>query len=87
LINIASFRYPPEWFYDPNAAKPHMELDDVPIRETWQAMEKLAEKGLAKNIGLANFNCQGIRDVFSYAKIKPAALQVRLETWLARYYL
>jgi len=69
-------RYPPEWFQDPSAPNPHMELDQVPVSETWSAMEKLTENGLARNIGLANFNCQAIRDLFSYAKIKPSVLQV-----------
>ncbi len=70
-------RYPPEWFHDPSAPQPKMELDEVPVQDTWQAMEKLHEGGLVKNIGVANFNCHGLRDLFSYAKIKPAVLQVR----------
>ncbi len=54
-----------------------MELEDVPVADTWAAMEDLQRAGLARNVGVANFNCQGIRDLFSYAKIKPAVLQVR----------
>ena len=34
------------------------------------------EKGLVKNIGVSNWNCQGLRDLLSYAKIKPSVLQV-----------
>lgn len=41
-------RYPPEWLYDPDAAKPRMELDSVPLLETWQAMEALVEEGLVQ---------------------------------------
>ena len=48
----------------------------MPIRDTWRAMEELVEAGMVKNIGVSNFNCQGIRDLFTYAKIKPSVLQV-----------
>ena len=69
-------RYPPEWINDPNSEQ-KMEFAPVPVSSTWQAMEGLVEKGLVKNIGLSNWNAQGLRDIFSYAKIKPSVLQVR----------
>ena len=31
---------------------------------------------IIRNIGLSNYNLQGIREVISYAKIKPAVLQI-----------
>ena len=31
---------------------------------------------IIRNIGLSNYNLQGIREVVSYAKIKPAVLQI-----------
>ena len=71
-------RYPPEWFHDPDAANPKMELVDVPVRETWEALEKMVEAGKVKNLGVCNFSTQGLRDLVSYAKIKPVCLQVRI---------
>ena len=71
-------RYPPGWLPDPEASET-MEFAAVPISDTWEAMEKLVEKGLVRNIGLSNWNAQGLRDIFSYARIKPAVLQV---VWL-----
>ena len=68
-------RYPPGWVVDP-AVSNTMELSPVPIKDTWEAMENLVDKGLVKNIGLSNWNCQGLRDIFSYARIKPSVLQV-----------
>ncbi|KAL5264803.1 hypothetical protein ACHWQZ_G005763 [Mnemiopsis leidyi] len=44
--------------------------------ETWGALEKLVESGKCKNIGLSNFNIAQIEEVLSFAKIKPANLQV-----------
>lgn len=75
-------RYPPEWFHDPNASEPKMEIIDVPVQSTWKAMEGLIKDGLVKNIGLSNFNCQGIRDLMSFAEIKPASLQVEIHPYL-----
>ncbi len=69
-------RYPPEWLFDPGAEVPRIELAAVPIRETWEAMEDLVKAGLVKDIGVCNFNCQLLRDLLSYARIRPAVLQV-----------
>ena len=77
-----SVRYPPEWLHDPQAEKPRLELEPVSVRETWTAMESLLDKGLVRNIGLSNWNCQGLRDVFSYARIKPAVLQIEVHPFL-----
>jgi len=74
-------RYPPEWTHDPTAEKPRMEEDNVPMQETWQAMEELVKEGLVKNIGLSNCNTQTIRDVCNYATVKPAVLQIELHPY------
>lgn len=55
--------------------------EPVPIKETWQAMEALVDEGLCKNIGISNFNCALIRDMLSYARIKPATNQVELHPY------
>lgn len=67
--------YPPEWVA-PGADK--MQLVDVPVHKTWAAMEQLVHGGLAKNIGVANWSCAGLRDLLSYATIRPAVNQVEL---------
>lgn len=67
-------RYPPEWTYEPDSKEPCMVEEPVPIRETWEAMEELVAQGLVKNIGVCNFGTSLLRDVISYAKIKPAVL-------------
>jgi len=78
-----SVRYPAEWKYDPTAADGgKMELDPVPISETWAAMEDLVQKGLVKNIGVCNFSAVLLTDLLSYAKIPPACLQVELHPFL-----
>lgn len=51
-----------------------MEEDNVPISETWAAMEELVREGLVKNIGVCNFGTSLLRDLLNYATIKPAVL-------------
>jgi len=77
-------RYPPGWFFDPQQENPQMQHVPVPIRETWEAMQLLVDAGLVKNIGICNFNIALIRDLLSYAKIRPAVLQVELHPHLTQ---
>ncbi len=82
-----SVRYPAGWFYDPSASNPRMELDAVPIAETWHAMEKLVQAGLVRKIGISNFGVSLIRDLLSYASIRPSVLQVESHpTWSSQNY-
>lgn len=52
------------------------EHNNVSIEETWRGMEKCVEKGLAKSIGVSNFNSGQIKRILDCAKIKPVNLQV-----------
>ena len=59
-----------------------MELDETcSYRETWEAMEELVKEGLVKNIGCCNMGTTMLRDVLSYAKVKPSVLQVELHPY------
>lgn len=77
-------RYPPEWFFDPDVAEPKMEIDPVPLYETWRAMESLVEDGLVKEIGVCNYNSALLHDLMAYAKIKPAMLQIESHPYLTQ---
>jgi D-xylose reductase len=77
-------RYPPEWIFDPEAEQPEMKLAPVPLFETWQAMESLVEDGLVKEIGICNYNSGLLNDLMSYAKIKPAELQIESHPYLTQ---
>ena len=79
-----SERYPPEWIYDPEAEKPRMEPDLVPIAETWGAMEDLVEAGLVKEIGVCNFNTGLLHDLIASARRKPALLQIESHPYLTQ---
>jgi D-xylose reductase len=77
-------RYPPEWLYRPLDAAPVMKPVRVPMAETWRAMEGLVTAGLVRNIGVCNFGCSLLRDLLSYAEIRPGVLQVELHPYLTQ---
>lgn len=77
-------RYPPGWFCDPDQPQRGMQPAKIPLAETWGAMEDLVRAGLARNIGVCNYNCALLRDLLSYAAIRPAVLQVELHPYLAQ---
>lgn len=69
-------RYPPGWIYDPEDAQPRMVHEPTRIADTWGAMEQLVDSGLVRHIGVSNFGVSLIRDLLSYARIRPEVLQV-----------
>lgn len=74
-------RYPPGWEYDPEKPLEGMKEDPTPLAETWAAMEELVAEGLVRHIGLSNMGSTIVRDVCSYAKIKPAVLQIEVHPY------
>ena len=77
-------RYPPGWFFDPNAQNPAMKHVPIPIADTWGAMENLVGSGLVKRIGICNFTTGMIRDLQAYASIAPQVLQVEMHPYLTQ---
>jgi D-xylose reductase len=77
-------RYPPGWLYDPSLEHPRMEPEDVRISETWGAMESLVDAGLVRHIGISNFGVSLIRDLLTYARIRPSVLQVESHPYLVQ---
>jgi len=77
-------RYPAGWHYDPESKSPKMIPDAVAISETWEAMERLVEAGLVRSIGISNFGTSLIRDLLSYARVRPSVLQVESHPYLVQ---
>jgi aldehyde reductase len=50
---------------------------DADYVDTWKGMEECVKLGLAKSIGLSNFNSKQIQRVLDIATIKPVVNQVR----------
>lgn len=72
--------YPPGWTAGGEAMSPI----PVPYSDTWRAMEELVDAGLTKRIGVSNIGTAMLREVLSYARIKPAVLQVEMHPCLCQ---
>lgn len=72
--------YPPGWYQPNDTSK--LQYEPSPMYECWAEFEKLVEDKLARNIGISNFNVQAILDLLTYAKIRPAVLQIELHPYL-----
>ena len=46
------------------------------LESTWKAVEQLKKKGLAKSVGISNYTGALLLDLFTYAEITPAVLQI-----------
>jgi len=49
--------------------------------EIWKGMEEMVDAGLAKSIGLSNFNGKQIERIIQNARIKPVNLQIELHAY------
>lgn len=72
---------PPNQGKEPLADNGLLVTAKIPIRETWEAMEKLQQSGLVRNIGVANFTAPMLVDLLTYAEIKPVINQVELHLY------
>ena len=61
-----------------------IELDNVPIRDTWEALESIVDQGIARSIGVSNFQAQSIMDLNTYARIPISALQIEHHPYLVQ---
>jgi D-xylose reductase len=58
--------------------------DKVPIRETWEALETVVDQGIARSIGVSNFQAQSLYDIQTYARHPISALQIEHHPYLVQ---
>ncbi|KAK5642323.1 hypothetical protein RI129_008490 [Pyrocoelia pectoralis] len=61
-----------------------VEFSDYDYVLTWKAMEEIKKKGLAKSIGLSNFNKRQIERVLERAEIVPAVNQIECHPYFTQ---
>jgi D-xylose reductase len=78
-------RYPPGWFSDDANSK--VIHSKARLEDTWRAFEDIKSKGLTKSIGVSNYSGALLLDLFTYAKVKPATLQIEHHPYYVQPYL
>ncbi len=73
--------------FEPNVIFPetkdgYVSLEELPIIETYTAMEEAVNLGLVKSLGVSNFSAKKIKDLVEKAKIKPVMNQVEMHPYL-----
>ncbi|KAL6543540.1 NADP-dependent D-sorbitol-6-phosphate dehydrogenase [Orobanche hederae] len=56
----------------------------ISLETTWHAMEDLVSLGLARSIGISNYDIFLTRDCLAYSKIKPAVNQIETHPYFQR---
>ncbi|KAL4491252.1 hypothetical protein ABPG72_021638 [Tetrahymena utriculariae] len=52
-----------------------------PIYQQWAEFEEVHSLGLAKGLGISNFNCQMVIDLLSYCKVRPVVNEIELHVF------
>lgn len=66
----------------PETADQMIPIEEMPIANTWEAMEALVEKGLCKHIGVSNFSVPKLKALVETARIKPEMNQIEMHPYL-----
>jgi len=62
-----------------------LEIDTtISLESTWHDMEDLVSKGLARSIGISNYDIFLTRDCLAYSKVKPAVNQIETHPYFQR---
>ncbi|MDO9152816.1 MAG: aldo/keto reductase [Paludibacter sp.] len=56
-------------------------LTEIPLEKTWEAMEQVAKNGLARHIGVSNFNIPKLENLMLNSQIKPEVNQIELHPY------
>jgi len=66
----------------PQSPDDFVSLDEVPLAETWAAMEELVDEGLVRHIGVSNFNVPKLRRLMDAANHAPEMNQIEMHPYL-----
>ncbi|NBC56961.1 MAG: aldo/keto reductase, partial [Bacteroidetes bacterium] len=66
----------------PESDDDFLSLQEVPVIETWQAMQEAKEQGLVKHLGVSNFSVTKLKDLMGKTDNPPEMNQVELHPFL-----
>lgn len=72
-------KYPPAFGFGDD-----FEFEDVPLLDTYRALEKLVDQGKIKSLGVSNFSGALLQDLLRGVKHKPVALQIEHHPYLVQ---
>ena len=77
------FAFQPGEEQDPRDQNGNVIYDrDVPLLDTWRAMESLVDSGKCRAIGLSDISLNELLPLYESARIKPAVIQVEAHPYL-----
>ncbi|KAK1142827.1 hypothetical protein N8T08_007261 [Aspergillus melleus] len=77
-----AFEHANDTFTPTDPVTQRFRLADVPIADTWKALEKLVKAGKIRSIGVSNFTVEKIQELLKTAEIPPAANQYEAHPYL-----
>ncbi|KIW21672.1 hypothetical protein PV08_02252 [Exophiala spinifera] len=81
-IHPESLNYPSWWMdHEHKIVTPRAE---VPIHETWQAIEEAVDAGIVRSIGISNAQAQMLYDIQTYARHPISSLQIDHHPYLVQ---
>ncbi|MEY3543941.1 MAG: hypothetical protein RLZZ106_1813 [Cyanobacteriota bacterium] len=66
----------------PQQAADQVPLEQLPLSQTWRAMEALVEDGLVRQIGVSNCSATKLKELLPTSRVRPAMNQVERHPWL-----
>ncbi|KAL2215490.1 aldo-keto reductase [Thermoascus aurantiacus ATCC 26904] len=77
-----SFEYSSETLFPVDPVTKRYRLANVPIADTWAALEKQVRAGKIRSIGISNFTIEQTQELLKTATIPPAVNQIEAHPWL-----
>jgi hypothetical protein len=77
-----SFVHTNDTFQPVDPVTKRFRLVDIPIGDTWAALEKLVKAGKIRSIGVSNFTIEKMQELLKTAEIPPAVNQIEAHPYL-----
>ncbi|MCB9230198.1 MAG: aldo/keto reductase [Bacteroidia bacterium] len=66
----------------PNQASEYIPLGEIPLTETWAALEECYDLGLVRHLGVSNFSVKKLGEILSKSRLQPEVNQIEMHPFL-----